>query len=92
MAQGKSPRNPMAFASVLLPRKVPGLSANPLGFRGGGGAAVQEREAVASPPSSHIPSPPPGLSHLAAKRFFFIWYHRRLWEEDMAFHSSSVKV
>ena len=42
---------PNGFRFRFIPRKVPGLSANPLGFRGGGGAAVQEREAEASPPS-----------------------------------------
>ena len=39
MAQGESPRNPLAFASVLLPRKVPGLSAKPLGFGEGESAS-----------------------------------------------------
>ena len=42
---------PIGFRFRFIPRKVPGLSANPLGFRGGGGAAMQEREP--SPPPAH---------------------------------------
>ena len=41
---------PNGFRFRFIPRKVPGLSANPLGFRGGGGAAMQEREPLLPPP------------------------------------------
>jgi hypothetical protein len=41
---------PNGFRFRSIPRKVPGLSANPLGFRGGGGAAMQEREPLLPPP------------------------------------------
>ena len=39
---------PTRFRFHFIPRKVPGLSANPIGFRGGGGAAVQMRETPAT--------------------------------------------
>ena len=51
MAQGKSLRNPLAFASVLYPGRYLASQPIPLGFRGGGGTAAQERETKASPPS-----------------------------------------
>ena len=52
MAQGKSPRNPLAFASVLYPGRC--LASQPIHLGSEvveGGAAVQEREAEASLPS-----------------------------------------
>ena len=59
MTHGAMALQPNGFRFRFIPRKVPGLSANPLGFRGGAGEAVQEREAEATPP--------PGLTRLPTK-------------------------
>ena len=40
VAHGAMALQPNGFRFRLIPRKVPGLSANPLGFRGGGGGMV----------------------------------------------------
>ena len=50
MTHGARALQPNGFRFRLILREVPGLSANPLGFRGGGGTAVQDRETEASPP------------------------------------------
>ena len=44
LPQGGGPA-PSSFRFRFMPRKVPGLSANPLGFRGGRGTKSQEKEA-----------------------------------------------
>ena len=46
VTHGARALQPNGFRFRFIPRKVPGLSANPLGFRGGGGAAVQEERAI----------------------------------------------
>ena len=87
MTHGARALQPIGFRFRFMPRKVPGLSANPLGFRGGGGAAVQERETEAFLQSRR---PPP--SHLVVYSFFFMRIHRFLFVEDMAAHFASVKM
>ena len=44
VTHGARALQPNGFRFRLILREVPGLSANPLGFRGGGGTAIQERE------------------------------------------------
>jgi hypothetical protein len=46
VTHGARALQPNGFRFRFIPRKVPGLSANPLGFRGGGGAAVQDKSNV----------------------------------------------
>ena len=55
VTHGARALQPNGFRFRLILREVPGLSANPLGFRGGGGTAVQDRETEASPPK-HRPA------------------------------------
>ena len=50
VTHGARALQPNGFRFRLILREVPGLSANPLGFRGGGGTAVQDRETEAPPP------------------------------------------
>ena len=53
-AHGARALHPNGLRFRLILRKVPGLSANPLGFRGGGWTNNQEKEARSSPSGSAL--------------------------------------